>query len=417
MFNKKNDIVSKVNDDKNNSKKHGIIPKIICLLLAFVCWFYVMSVESPEYEKTFGSIPITIIENPTSDLAVYSGSGITVDLTVSGKRSTLNTISEGDFTVTVDTTSYVEPGEYSIPIKVTVPNNITLVTKSIDKLSVYLDAKYSAKVPVLVEMSDYVLGDGLELCPQSEIEKSISEVQISGPETEIKKIVSAKAIISAGNISSSIKASSPLVLVDETDNVITNPLITMNKDKVEVKVPIYTEKELPLKVDFKNGLLNTDNAEITISPKALHFHGPVEDLKELDSYTINTIDEKKLTENKVTVPIKLTDKVTVTEGTKNAEITIAHKGTTTKTVTVTNITATNTNSISYELAQDSVNVTLRGPEAELEKASVDTVSIVLDLSKQKSGAGTVNVPAEIKISNEITGVYEIGEYNVSVVIN
>ena len=413
----KNKVVSNVKDIKSNAKKHGIIPKIIALLLAFVCWFYVMSVESPINEKTFKDIPITINESNSADLTVYSGTGATVDITVSGKRSDINTIKAEDFSVSVDVSSYLEPGEYSVPIKVTIPEQVTLVSKSIDKLSVYLDAKFTTKVPVVIELTDYVLGDGLELCPQSEIEKSISEVQISGPEAEVKKVVSAKASISCGEISSSIKASSSLSLFDEAGEEVVNPLIKMAKDKVEVKIPIYTEVELPLSVDFKNKLLNSDNCEVTISPKSLHFHGPVEEFKDRTSYTINTIDEKTLTENKLTVPIKLADKVTVSEGTENAEITISHKGTTTKNITVTNIEYQNPDGLSFTPTSDTLNVILRGTAAELEKATADNVSATVDLSKQKSGAGNVTVPVVIKISNEVTGVYEIGEYNIGIVVN
>ena len=52
MANKKDDIVFGANEEVQRKKGHNIFPKVISVLLAFVLWFYVMTVESPVNEYT-----------------------------------------------------------------------------------------------------------------------------------------------------------------------------------------------------------------------------------------------------------------------------------------------------------------------------------------------------------------------------
>ena len=98
MPKRKNEIVTNIKElEKQLPKKRRLIlPKIMSVLIAFILWFYVMAVESPVNEKTFRSIPITI-EQTDSELSLYSGYNTTVDITVSGKKSELNQISDSDF--------------------------------------------------------------------------------------------------------------------------------------------------------------------------------------------------------------------------------------------------------------------------------------------------------------------------------
>ena len=49
---KKNDDSSSIGYNRTN-----VAVKILCVFAAFCLWIYVMTVESPEYEQTFGNAP------------------------------------------------------------------------------------------------------------------------------------------------------------------------------------------------------------------------------------------------------------------------------------------------------------------------------------------------------------------------
>ena len=84
----------------NRGKRGNILPKILCVLAAFVLWLYVMQTESPEYTDTIGSVSVSL-ENVTAlqsdlGLSVYSGGGDMVTVKVSGKKSVISRLGPDD---------------------------------------------------------------------------------------------------------------------------------------------------------------------------------------------------------------------------------------------------------------------------------------------------------------------------------
>ena len=76
---------------ENNKKHNNFIARICALLLAVIMWFYVIRVDSPTYEDTFDSVPITLSgteelleKNGFSAISGYDG---VVSVTLSGKQS------------------------------------------------------------------------------------------------------------------------------------------------------------------------------------------------------------------------------------------------------------------------------------------------------------------------------------------
>jgi len=67
-------VVSVSGDKRHKRRRSRLLPLILSILFAFALWFYVMSVESPIYEKTFNFVPVTVIQNNSEGaLSVYSG--------------------------------------------------------------------------------------------------------------------------------------------------------------------------------------------------------------------------------------------------------------------------------------------------------------------------------------------------------
>lgn len=417
MANRNDNIVLGANEDVVRKKGHNILPKIISVILAFILWFYVMTVESPVNQEVFRGIPVEVLLPSSGELSIYSGYNVTVDVTVSGKKSDLNQISAADFKATADASAYTQAGKYSVPVDVEVPGGFNLVDKSISLLSVYLDAKATSSVPVQIKLTEYVLGEGLELGGDNDIEKSVTEVFLSGPKSILDTIEAALVTIPCGNVSSSIRASGNVQLLDAYGSVVSNPYVSVGTSTVDVRIPVFMTKEIDLNVDFKNKLLNSSNSEVEISPSVVKIRGPVETVAALESHVISTIDEKSLTSEKLSIPLTLPEGVSCVDGTETVDVTIAHIGTATKVLSVEDIKAENPNDLKYTLSLDTVNLTLRGKTEALSEITAEDITLSVDLSEIKAGAGSVTLPIKVELSGTYAkSVYELGEYNVVVTV-
>ncbi|MBQ3183225.1 MAG: hypothetical protein IJB57_06120 [Clostridia bacterium] len=417
MADRNDNVVLGANEEAARKKGHNILPKIISVLLAFILWFYVMTVESPINQEVFRSIPIEVLLPSSGELSIYSGYNVTVDVTVSGKKSDLNQISAESFKATADATAYTQAGKYSVPVDIEVPGGFNLVDKSVNLLSVYLDAKATSSVPVQIKLTEYTLAEGLELGGDNDIEKSVSEIFLSGPKSILDTIEAALVTVPCGNVSSSIRASGNVQLLDAYGSVVTNPYVSVGTSAVDVRIPVFMTKEIELKVDFKNKLLNSSNSKVEISPSAVKVRGSVETLSVLEHHVISTIDEKSLTADKLSIPLTLPEGISCVDGTEAVDVTITHTGTTTKILSVEDIKVVNPNDFKYTLSLDTVNVTLRGKTDELSKISAEDITLTVDLSELKEGAGSVTLPVKVEVSDTYAkSVYELGEYNMVVTV-
>ena len=413
----KNPVVISADAQRRARKKRSvIIPACVSLFLAFCLWFYVMSVESPVYSKTFSLVPVTVSQG-NSPLSVYSNSGSTVDIVVSGKKSRLNQLSNSDFTVIADISSYTTAGKYNVPLTFSMPDGATKVSSSIDSLSLYLDSRTSLSVPVTVKFTEYTLDEGYEI-GENALEKSVDQVTVTGPGSVLATVESAQITASLGHVTASKTISSGITLVDSAGNAVTSPYITTDVNDVTVKIPIYLTREVPLTVVYKYGYFDSSNVKVTIRPTLVMVKGEVETVNAMDSLVVATIDEKTVQEGKITQLIVPPDGVTIVDGTQNAEITVALTGLSTKTYSVTDITVRNPSGLNYVPAQDSVRVTLRGPSAMLDAITADDLQVRADASGNITGQKSVTADAEIIISDKYsTSVFEVGDYTVSLTLS
>ena len=418
MANRYDTIVTGTNEALPQKKGHNIFSKVISVVLAFILWFYVMAVESPVNEEVFRGIPIEVVLPHNTDLSLYSGYNVTVDVTVSGKRSELNQISVSDFKAKVDASDRTQAGKYSIPIDIEVPGNFNIVDKSLSLLTVHLDAKATTTVPLHIKLTDYTIDEGLELGGEREMEKSVSEVILEGPQTVLDTIVTAQATIPCGNVRSSVRASSGIELLNADGDVVNNPYVFANVDNVIVRIPVFMTKEIDLGVEFKHKLLNSSNSKLSVSPEKIKVRGPVESVATLEKQIVATIDEKSLDqENHLTVSLTLPEGVSCTDGTQSVDVGITHVGTTTKSYSVSNINVKNPKGLKYSLTSDSVNVTMRGKGTELARLTADDISLTIDLSDVEESSGSLTLPVTVEITDDdFKSVYEVNEYKMVVTV-
>ncbi len=403
---------------KNGKKRASfdVAARIIALLFAFILWFYVSSFDTTMSEETFRQIPV-VIQNK-GPYSVLSGSGSTVDVIVEGSKNIINSIDTDDFYAYVDVSDVAEAGKYSFDITVESPNGVSIISKSADKLSVYMDNTTSMSVPVKLKLTDYMIDDGFEL-GESNATYSLSEITVTGPYNVIKNIESAQLSAALGHITSSVTYKGSLELIDEQGETVNNSYIKMNTSEVTVYIPLYEYKKVPLTVDYKYGYYTETNSEIKVEPSEITIKGETDKIKDINSINLTTIDEKSvLGDGQYVCNINLPEGITSAENFETAVVSIKHTESYTKELVIDDITVINPSGLDYELMTTSVTIKVRGASTFLSYISSENIEAIADLSNIKNVNGTVIVPLTFSISRLYSSnVYEIGSYSVSVKVN
>lgn len=401
---------------------HDFIAKIVCLLLALIIWLYVMEVENPDWEEEYTGIPVELANTDEieidHDLTIYGGYSATVEITLRGRRNQLSNITADDIKATADVSEISEPGEYTLPISVSVPNDSELVESSVESVTVLVDKRERKTVNIIPKYSGLIIEDGYI---QGEPVLSSPTVTVTGPSRYLSNIDHAEVLIpDLGRITSSVKAYGSVTLIDGDGGAVSNPYVTLSISEISVDIPIYARKTIPLTVEYRYGFFNSDNVEITLDRQSIDVRGAADVISKLDRLVITTIDEK-LYPDDTSFKVKLTlpDGVEKLEDFDEVNITLHHKGTEKRSIVIPidDENIKNAGDTSYELLQSSLTVTLRGDPGELYLVSAQNITAEIDLQSY-SGAqsGRTRIPVTFRFKDTKT-VYELGEYYVDVMIN
>lgn len=397
------------------SRLSDVATKILAVIIAFIIWFYAMATDSPTNTRTFPAVPINIQNVTETGLSVISGYENTVDITVQGKKSVINKLDPKYITAYVDVGDVHKAGRATRLISVSLPDGVTLADKSANSISVYMDVTMTKTVPVSVIFKNYMIDNGYEL---GDATPNIKEIKIDGPGAVLDKITGAQVSLELGHITNSVTVTDSLSLVDADGNIVTNPYITMQTTDVEVTVPVYITKYVPLEVGYKYGYFNDNTVKITISPMYLRIKGDPKIINSTNRINITTLDEKKIITDTISQVINLPDGVINVSGIDTATIGIKHIGTETKDIVVDKFNVINPNGLNYELLDSFITVKVRGPGSYLPYISNSGIRATVDLSGFSNVSGTSSVAVIIEITGMYKdSVYEVGEYKTSVKIN
>ena len=398
-------------------KRHNIIPMIICVLAAFFIWIYVAQTDSVDAENTFTGVTVQLIgqkDIESDNLYVYSGEGSLVDVTVVGRKSIVRDFTADDIRVTANLSSIDTAGEHSVRIDVDLPNGLSLSSLSADTITVRVDEKMTKNIDVTARLVSGIVAENYSL---GVLEPKFKQISVTGPKTVIDDISGAVIRLELGAITTSMTATAAVELTSYSGNEVDMRNIYMSYSEMEVEVPLFTVKTVPLTVDMKYGYLNGENSKITVTPEYVTLKGDPGVLSSLESLNVATIDEKSIGiggEHTQFVDVKAPNGTEIENGTLRAVVRIEHVGTVTKTYSVSSFTVRDDSSIKYEILDESVAVVLRGTLADLGKITAKDITATIDLSEyeEKNISGEMVVPLEISVSSDT--VYEIGAYTIQV---
>lgn len=397
------------------------IVMVLAFLMAVLLWFYVLGYDSPNFEKRFTGINVDVEGaaelKEKNGFSVLSEFYFTVDVTLAGKKTDINRLSNEDIKAYIDISSLTENGRVPVKIQVDIPNGIRLAALSTDTVYIYVDRSVAAEIEVEVQLTDYVLENGISL---SAPVYSPRTVTVEGPEGEINRIAKAFATVSLGSVSSSVSAVAQVELYYDNGEKVDNPYVTLVDRNVGIGITAYKEKDVPLKVYFVGGMMSADNAMISLSVESVRVRGSVENIDALNEIRIE-IDERPLGLEGIKY-----ERIVMPEGIENVsgetDVEVSFRftdiGQRVFAVPAENFVIKNLpDNVNITMNTESLNVTFKGLVDALRYFSDDYFDVIVDFeSVSFEGSGEYYIPVQINVVKSVTGVYLTGSYSVRVTV-
>lgn len=280
--------------------------KLISLLLAFILWFVVISIDDPVREKSFSNIKVNLIN--TEELEekgmvweVLDGTDVLKTVSFDAPLSVRETIEASDIIAQADL------GEITVAETVAIEflcpkysNQVTNISGSTANIKLRVEEKVSKWINIEYKLvgdvaAGYLVG-GVSL--------EQNRLEIAGPQSKINEVTKAVVYVDvAGAKAGELSARVDVRLLDASGNEVSYPNVTKNTDAIKVTVDVHATKEVP--VEYTVSGIPADgfllNGNVTVAPEKVMIAGP--------SASLNRV-------SKITIPMKELD---ITGATGNVE--------------------------------------------------------------------------------------------------
>lgn len=225
----------------------NIALKFLSVLFSLLLWFMVVRVDDPMVTKNFSQIPVELTNQRvlTASGRVFEVEDKTdiISVSVTGKRSVLDTLSRDDFKAIADVGRLT--GE-RIPIEarsIKYADRLENVqVKGLGYVVLDIENLKEIQLPIEVKTSG-VLQDGYTVGNTS-LNQNV--VKISGPESCVNAVNGAQVKVDVTDMINDISVKEDIVLVDATGATVDTERLTFSAKTVDVNVELWQIKEIPV---------------------------------------------------------------------------------------------------------------------------------------------------------------------------
>ena len=418
------------NKQEKSVWKSKLLMALLSLVIAFGLWLYVVTVVSPESEKTVYNIPVSLQSESILEergLMVTTEDIPTVNLRLKGNRTDLDKVNSANITVSVDVSRVGEAGEHSLSYSIgfpgDVPNNaISTQKRTPDTVTITVEERTSKPVKVYVEVDKETVSEGFRVDTEN-AQLSAAEILLTGPKRVLDQVERATVFVDVTDKKESVnneRVSYTLVNVDNQpvddtqveDNLETPGIITVEK------LTIGQVKEISLVVDVvAGGGADESNTEVIMAPQTITVFGSTKLLESLgDTITVGTVELGKIPENtQIKFPIQLPDGITCESGETEVAVDVLFPQLSTKTLSITEISLTNQpTDMTAQIITKVLEVTVRGPSELIE--TIDETKLRVSADMKDVPEGTQTLPVTITTTADYATVGAVGTYTVSAVL-
>lgn len=406
-------------------KNNKISSIILSLVVAFGLWLYVVTNVSQEDDMTFYNIPV-VLEGEAllaeQNMMITDCSVQTVSVNLSGKRSDLNKIGNGNLTAKVNVSTIEQAGEnIQLGYTLVYPDNVSrsdYTEESKNPAYIYVDVDYrrTKEVPVVVKWTgtrseDYIY----------DTENAVLDyptITVVGPAAVADKIQEAQIEIDLSEQVKSISDSFRYTLCDEQGIAVDAEQIATNVEQIHLDVPIHRIREMKLAVDVVyGGGATAENTIIEIEPKSLRLSGGEAVLAEIgDIYTVATLNLAEIEKPDTFVyTLNLPEGVTNQTGVGEVKVSVQFVGLRTREYTLTNFQIINVpEGMTAEIINANLTVKIRGSMEEMSRLTAEDIAVVVDFAGAE--AGTATYKATLVLGADFPTAGALKTYSVSATV-
>lgn len=259
--------------------------KILSLLIAVIIWLVIINVDDPIITEKFEDIPVTVVNGDviTEKDKVYTiTSGSKVDISVTGRREFVQSLTNSDVVATADLSKLSITGAAYIEAKVTkyTTTNPKVELGSTKMLTVELENKIEKTFPVEIRLSGEI-DSGYTI-----IEKSASPnmITVSGAESVISKIHNVILDINVQGRTTSFQKNvrkDEFQVYDNNGDRIDNSKLGFSVDEATVSATLQKTKEVKLDITTVGEPRNGYKVHFEYEPKTIIVTGDEETLNSL----------------------------------------------------------------------------------------------------------------------------------------
>lgn len=402
---------------------------LLALLVAVAIWIFVdMFGNNGSYfskEITITEVPITYTgEDDLADrglMLVDEGTTATVDVTLSGARTTLARIGREDLRVTADLTDVVGAGGQTIALDVAFldsdfPNTL-IESRSPSRATVNISELYSKTVDIICD----VVGNVADGYSAGELQLSQDTLEIRGQQEDVDQVSYVQVTLDIGeDAMETVSQSLEFSYYDENNQLLDSTGMHPTVDTVEATLPVFVIKELDLVVDFvESAGARASNLEWHIFPETITVSGDAGLLRDVDSITLgqlNLLDLLGSGTNRHAFPIIIPEGCENLSGVTRATLTVEFVDMSRAQVSTQNFRYENLpDGKQAEILTQQMTVSIFGTASDVAAVTGGDVTVVADLSNYSGASGTYTVPATIEVDTA-GDVGVSGTYNIQVTI-
>ena len=398
--------------------KKKILTALLSFAVALSLWLYVVTVVSPNSDKHYYNIPVTLqgeVLLQERSLMITTVDLPTVSLHLEGNRTNLNKLNNSNITLVVDVSRIGEPGTHELSFTPIypgdVPNNaVNVLSRKPGTIRLNVEERVRKSVPVDVQYTGTLPEN--YMADKENKTLDYDEVNIVGPKSVIDKIAMARISVDLNNQSESISQTYTYTLCDEKGTPVDAELVTTDVEAINLTLRVVRVKEIQLTVNvIDGGGATKDTSLITIDPQTIRVSGSDSLLEDLDSLELGTINLGEiLTDETISYTIVLPEGITNETGVLEALVDVKFPNMDTKTITIKNFETVNVpEGLKADVITKRLEIVLRGPKSVIGKVTEENVKVKVDFTDEQEGTATIK--AEIIV--DVGGVGAVGIYNVT----
>lgn len=395
---------------------------VLSILAAIFLWRYVDSLDQTPATITVRNIPIEFVGESdvlaSRNLMMAKAESNVVTLELQGQRTVISHLNKKDIRVVIDLGRVTSSGTQSLVYDIYFPDSVSQSSVTVKSASIYtVTVDIVPLFTKTVGVKGVLEGQVAEGYSAKEFILSPDTLEVSGQEQDVMQVAYAQVTMRLDDVKETTTQVLDVEMVGYDGQVLSQLDLRPSNEKITATLPIVTIKTLPLKVNFLEGPGSTENLiKYDIEPKSITVSGDAASLSSIESIVLATIDLRKIEgDESKTFAIPLPAGSELLSGVAEAMVTIDFQGVSTKSFTVTNISASRlTDGFRAAVTSTSLYVTLRGPMSDLEKIAPENIRVVADLSSIQA-TGSYTVAANVYVDG-FEQVGAVGEYEVTVKI-